>query len=272
MGVPSVLGNSLCVLRGAALTPKERLCLTYLGGISGLLDDFFDDPKKEANPLKEFIFHPQNLEPQNSNEALLLHFYLSGLELAKDPEKIKMQALEVFEAQEKSLIQNHQNHPAGELDKIIFAKGGSSFIYYRLCLEHPLDKAEEDLLFHLGGLMQLGNDIFDVWEDTKAGISTAATRCKDINEIRQMFSSQLEETFRLARETGYKEKQVKKFLRITGLALSRVYVCLDQFEQLQSSSGNIFKPEKYDRKQLICDMQKISNQLKAIGYYRKMEI
>ena len=48
LGVPGVLGESFCLLRGKKMTENERLCLTFLGGISGLLDDLFDDPEKES--------------------------------------------------------------------------------------------------------------------------------------------------------------------------------------------------------------------------------
>ena len=77
-------------------------------------------------------------------------------------------------------------------------------------------------------------------------------------------------TFKLAWETNFQKNRIQNFLQSTSLALSRVLVCLDQFEKLQSSTGNQFLIEKYSRQQMICDMQKPKNQLKAINYSLKL--
>lgn len=269
LGVPVILGEAFKTLSGRTLNNQERFSLTFLGGISGLLDDLFDDPKKDATHLKEFIFSPENLNPSNSYEALLLHMYRLGLSKSKHADLLKIQAGKVFEAQQKSLEQKSEL-TADHLKLITYAKGGSSFVFYRLCLDDPLEEAEEKLVSHLGGLMQLGNDIFDLWEDIKAGTITVATTAKDIKKLRELFIKEFHLTFFLARNTGYPEKQVKNFLNLITLGLSRVFVCLDQFHNLQVQNQNLFQPEKLERKQLICDMQKASNQIKAMNYFLRL--
>ncbi len=266
LGVPVILGKAFKILTGKNFTKQERYCITFLGGISGLLDDLFDNPRKEVNHLKEFIHAPENLVPGNSYEALLVHLYLAGLSKAKNAMRLKEQAGKVYEAQQKSLIQKRKISPV-DLKQITFSKGGSSFVFYRLCLEDPLEEAEEKLVYHLGGLMQLGNDIFDLWEDVQANTSTVATTSTDITKLRNLFSEELNRTYILAGNIDYPQKQVDHFLNLIKLGLSRVFVCLDQFEKLQLQIGGAFQPENYERKQLICDMQKASNQLKAMNYY-----
>ena len=269
LGVPAILGESLAILRGEPLHQTERYSLTYLGGISGLLDDLFDDPLKKADHLEEFILQPENLVPSNAHEQLLLMMYSEGLSFSAQPQKLKNQALIVYKAQEKSLQQ--QTFIASEeiMADLTLSKGGSSFIFYRLCMRHPLGPEEEKLIYHLGGLMQLGNDIFDVWEDFQEGILTAATQCNNISDLRKIFLDDLRKVYELALFTPYPRKQKYRFLQIITLALSRVFVCLDQFEALQISKENTFNIKNYERKQLICDMQKPVNQLKAIKFYLK---
>ena len=266
LGVPGILGELFCLLRGKKMAKDERFCLTFLGGISGLLDDLFDDPKKQAGHLEEFILEPESLKPMNSYEALLLHFYLLGLKHSANPELLKNQALQVYKSQQESENQQNFGNSTQEIQDITYAKGGASFIFYRLCLNNPLQGKERELLTHLGGLMQLGNDIFDVWEDYYSQTKTAATLCSDISELRNKFKNEIYLIFKLARETDFPKKRVEVFLQNTALALSRVLVCLDQFEKLQKTTGNQFTIEKYSREELICDMQKAKNQLKAIKY------
>jgi len=270
LGVPGILGELFCVLSGKPMTKNERFCLTFLGGISGMLDDLFDDPKKEPAHLEEFILHPEALKPADTYESLLLHFYLLGLKHSANPELLKKQALQVFKSQQKSKEQQNFGNSPRVIHYITYDKGGASFIFYRLCLNNPIQEKEEKLLNHLGGLMQLGNDIFDVWEDHKSDTKTAATICTDIPELRREFINEIQITFKLARETSFQKDHVENFLRSTTLALSRVLVCLDQFEKLQLSSGNLFLIEKYSREELICDMQKPKNQFKAIKYALKL--
>jgi len=270
LGVPGILGESFCVLRGKPMTENERFCLTFLGGISGMLDDLFDDPEKDPANLEEFILHPEALKPANTYEALLLHFYLLGLKPSTNPELLKKQALKVFKSQQKSKKQQNSGNSPQAIHDITYDKGGASFVFYRLCLNNPIQEKEEKLLNHLGGLMQLGNDIFDAWEDGQTDTKTAATICTDIPELRKEFINEIQFTFKLARETHFQKDRVDNFLRSTTLALSRVLVCLDQFEKLQKSTGNQFSLEKYSREQMICDMQKPKNQLKAINYALKL--
>lgn len=269
LGVPAILGESLAVLRGKPLKERERYCLTYLGGISGLLDDLFDDPLKKVDHLEEFILLPEKLVPINAHEELLLHMYLKGLSFAAHPTNLKAQAFEVFKAQQKSIHQREDTLSPETIAVLTRHKGGTSFNFYRLCIEDQPSLQEEEMLFHLGGLMQLGNDIFDVWEDFKEETQTMVTGGTTIAELREAFKKDLDLFYTLAFETPHPRKQIVRFLKITTLALARVFVCLDQFETLERSSGNRFRIENYSRKQLICDMQKPANQLKAIKYFLK---
>lgn len=267
LGVPGILGESLAVLRGKSLSKNERLCLTFLGSTSGLLDDLFDDPNKEVQHLRNFISLPENLEPSNSNEALLAHLYSFGLSYATHPELLKDQALKVYEAQQGSLQQQTAENPNLLIHEITYAKGGTSFLFYRFCLEQLPEQAEVKMISHLGGLMQLGNDIFDVWEDFHSGTKTAANTCFSIQHLRKDFSADLNIFFELVNKTSYPKKQINRFSDIISLALARVFVCLDQFEKLEITTNNKFQIEKYNRKQLICDMQNPKNQLKALRYF-----
>jgi len=267
LGVSGILGTSFCILRGYKMKLAERKVISYLGGISGLLDDLFDDTSKETQGFKDFILSPQEMTPNNVQEALLIDLYTEGLKECSRSEKIQQLALNVFQTQQESLKQKDNSINKLELEKITFAKGGSSFLYYRACLENIADQNEKELIYHLGGLMQLGNDIFDVYKDRQENIQTLATRTIDINVLRNYFQTELERSFELAKVCNYPAKNIEKFLKIISLGIARVYVCLDQFKLLQLKSDGKFDIEKYNRKELICDMQKPRNQLKAIQYY-----
>ncbi len=270
LGVPAILGYGFSRLRNKTLSAKERACMTYLGGISGLLDDLFDDPEKEVLHLEKFITEPQQLIPSNTYEALLKHLYLLGLNKANDPTAIKQMASMVFSTEQKSELQLTKNLSPEKLRELTFLKGGHSFLFYRLCMDTPLESAEEKMVYQLGGVMQLGNDIFDVWEDHQQGIQTLATQASTIAELRSSFTQELVKAIELTNSCHYPKKQVNDFVKIILLGMSRVYVCLDQFEKLQDINSAIFQPEKYSRKELICDMETFKNKKAACRHYLRL--
>jgi hypothetical protein len=47
------------------------------------------------------------------------------------------------------------------------------------------------MLYKLGGVLQLSNDIFDVYKDSKDDIYTLVTTAKKISELRKLFLSLL---------------------------------------------------------------------------------
>ncbi len=269
LGVPAILGTAFCRLHNTKFGNKERLVMTYLGGISGLLDDLFDDPEKEWHHLEKFILSPENLEPNNNLEAVLKKLYLKGLENTKNSEALKKQALLVFKT-EKQSIQQQSSIGHSKIKELTFLKGGHSFIYYRLCLNAPLHIPERKMIYQVGALMQMGNDIFDVWEDCQQGIQTLATIEKDIKLLRRSFNSELDLAVNYAYACEFKEKQIEQFLKLTLFGLSRVFVCLDQLEKLQNTTNGVFEPHSYSRKQLICDMESPKNKKAALKYYLKL--
>ncbi len=272
LGVPAILGEAFCVLRGKPLQDSERHCLSFLGGISGLLDDLFDDPGKEVLHLKKFINQPEELNPANCYEKLLLHFYSLGLYHSTTPEKLITEANKIFDAQLKSTGQTTQNFSAEQLKELTRLKGGTSFIFYRLCLETSMGNEEKEFFYSLGGLMQLGNDIFDVWEDLQEKIHTIATSTNTIEDLRFYFTNELINCYRQISKLSYDRNNKIQFLKIITLALARVFVCLDQFENLEKLTNNKFVPANYTRTQLICDMQKPRNQVLAIKYYLSFDL
>ncbi len=271
LGVPSVFGFSVSILRNTSLTRKERCCLSYLGGTSGLLDDFFDNPDKNASRLKNFVEHPESLLPANTSESLLRFLYINGLKYAERPSEIKRGALEVYQAQEESLQQKSSSCSKSFLKSVTWKKGGNAFLYYRACLNFPVEEEEKELFYQLGGLLQLGNDIFDVWEDTEQGLKTLANTTGSILKIKKFFEQELLKTLELTARIHTRRKNIRQFNQFILFGVCRVFVCLHQFEKLEPFTQGVFVPTQYKRSQLICDMQKVKNQLTMWRYFFKYQ-
>ena len=158
-----------------------------------------------------------------------------------------------------------------EIEYITFEKGGVSFLFYRTIFSEHISEVESLLFYKLGALMQLENDIFDVYKDHKAGIKTLATTEKNIEDLRKHYHLLTDELFDIAKSTCFVEKNRTQFLRFTLLTICRGFVCLDMLQENQRLTHNEFLIDNYERKDLICDMEKPKNFFRTIKYYLKYE-
>lgn len=134
----------------------------------------------------------------------------------------------------------------------------------RSIMDHPLVEKEEEMVLQLGALVQLTNDIFDVWEDRQKGIKTMADGIPDFTSLKSEFQQLILSFLQKTGELHYKKSNKRKFSSLVLMIISRGLVCLDHLETSRQENNGIFEPSSMSRKQLICDMEKPSNFLKSL--------
>jgi hypothetical protein len=271
LAVPAILGEAFCALHGTEMTKQERMASTCQGAMTGLGDDFFDKHRLSEAALKAFIQGPEQFYGDTANEKLFLHFYKTALANAHQPGLVKEQIYKVFHAQ---LLSRQQAQPGLSYDvikDITIRKGAESLLYYRTVFENPMKKGEERMLYCLGGLMQLSNDLFDVYKDHKNGVHTLVTTAKNIKALRQLYSALLQIGMEAAYKSGYPKPGVDRFLNIISIGIfSRCYVCMDQLQKNEKKSAGVFDPPAYTRDELICDMDTAKNKWRSYRYHLKI--
>ena len=271
LAVPAILGEAFCALRGESMTDKERLASTCQGAMTGLGDDFFDKHRLSEQGVKDFIEKPELFTGNTASEKLFLNFYKTALANAPQPTQMQEQIYKVFYAQLLSKQQDKPGLSYEVIKDITIRKGAESLLYYRTAFKHPLKNGEQKMLYSLGGLMQLSNDIFDVHKDYQSGVSTLVTTANGIKELRFHYSALLKTGVDAAYKSGYPKKNVSRFLSLLNIGIfSRCYVCLDQLQRIEKKSGNVFDLNAYSRKDLICDMDTVGNKLKSLRYLIKI--
>ena len=268
--VPAMIGETFCMLRGTKMSEQERLAMTYLGTITGLFDDFFDKKNRSVAEIELLIENPVTTVSSSSYDRLIVTLFNKVLENCEDKNQLKIRCRQVFEAEVQSKKQMLPDIERAELKEIIFQKGGVSMLLYSCALSGSLSEADKTIIFKLGSLGQLENDIFDVYKDYHEGIKTLVTTETRISNLRKIYSGLVEEIFDLVEETNYPYKNKHNFLRIVALVLCRGYVCLDYLEKKEKSTNNIFTVQAYQKKDLICDMETPANFLRLLHYASKM--
>ena len=176
----------------------------------------------------------------------------------------------VFSAQLESKKQNAPGLSNEEIRRITLDKGGWSVLFYRAAMQHAFLPGEEAALYKMGGLMQFGNDVYDIYKDIQQGVHTLITTAVHIHEVRTQFREVMEESFDAVLSLGYRAGNTRKFLRLVSLSLcSRCFVFFDQLEKTEKISNGVFVPHKYSRQELVCDMEKFSNKWKTLRYFMR---
>jgi hypothetical protein len=267
--MPVVVGDIYSLVFCRPLLAKERKLLTYLSMFTPLMDDYFDKENLSADEIKERIFSPENTLAQNANEALGKYILLELHHLA--PKSIGWEeiVLKLLHWQGESKRQSLDTISLGEIREITFNKGGYSFLLARIFLESDILSGENTAILHLGGLIQYIDDIFDIWEDSTAGIKTLATNALSIKALRTDYELQLKEMENRFWQLNYPNTEVSTFLGTLRILFIRAFVALEQFEKIEQSQGGIFKPNLCNRKDLICDMEQPKNLWRTFYFYRK---
>jgi len=268
LAVPAVLGEAFCTLRGEPMTAKERLASTCQGAMTGLGDDFFDKQRLSEQGVKDFIEKPEQFPGNTASEKLFLHFYKTALANAPQPAQMQQQIFKVFHAQLLSKQQDVPGLSYEVMKDITIRKGAESLLYYRTAFDHPLKNGEEKMLYCLGGLMQLSNDIFDVYKDREAGVNTLVTTATNTRSLRNYYGAVLKMGKQAALRSGYPKANVEKFIGLLSIGIfSRCFVCLDQLEKNEKKTNGIFDVNAYSRKELICDMDTAANKFRSLRYH-----
>lgn len=266
--VPAVLGEEYCLLRGKKMTDDERYRLTYMGALTGLFDDLFDEKETEENHIKELVNEAAEQIARNSHEKLFIRFYKKVLD-SGNSSLVKEHLNRVFDAQVLSKRQKEPDIGKEEIRHITIEKGGTSLLFYRCTFQEPVSESEHQVLYHLGGLGQLENDIFDIYKDLRDQIRTLATTTKQVSNLRSTYISLIHDVYNLLDETDYPPKNRKRFSKFISLVSSRGLVCLDHLQKQEALSGGVFDISSYSRENLICDMEKPGKRLKLFRYYLK---
>jgi hypothetical protein len=254
------------------MSVKERYAITYMGALTGLFDDFFDEQKISEEHIMEMITKADERIANNSNERLFVKFCQVALKNAEDADLVKKIAVKVFDAQ---VLSRKQKLPYTELDEIksiTLEKGGLSLLFYRSIFTEPISESEERMLSLLGGIGQLENDIFDIYKDSQQGIRTLATLTNKIDDLRKVYVDMMVQTFEMVRQTPYTRANKNKFLHFISFIISRGLVCLDFLEEKEPQTNHQFVLNQYEKKDLICDMGKVSNTLKLFNHYTKIRV
>ena len=161
--ITSFLCSSYKRLYDKTLTLEERKRATLFGILTPVGDDLFDIDKLDIENIRTITFNPETYTATTfaSHVAKEIQTYL----LQHVPHKAGYvdASKNVLHIQIETVKQTNPEISQEELERITYTKGAASVIIYHQCLDDAADAQMQEVLFLIGSLYQLGNDIFDLY-------------------------------------------------------------------------------------------------------------
>jgi len=261
-----IVNDSFSALHGRYTNAAEQERSIHYFICSSLLDNFFDHGTLSPQQVNAIVFEPGAYSPQNFDERAFLFSHLFLLRDMKHWQAYGRVLRDVVQAQSDSLRQFDPQITDEEIQCITFSKGGNSVLLCRYYLDSDACEAEEQCWYRLGTLIQLCNDLVDIYKDRQDGIQTLPARCTDAEALAALFNKQLKGFHEQVALLPYPRKRKMDF----SLAMAGVYspglVAIDNLRKLQAGAESLPPPDQVPRKALILDMEKPANIARWIRY------
>ena len=267
--ITSFLCSSYKRLYGKLLTEPERKRATLFGVLTPVGDDLFDIDKLDHKSIEQITFDPEIFEAITFSAHIakeIQSFLLNDVPNKKAYIKASKAVLDI---QVETAKQNNPSITKEEIEQITYTKGAVSVVIYHQCLNDVADEQMREVLFLIGSLYQLGNDLFDLYKDVRDSIFTLINTCKDYKALKDKFTERVRLQNQTIMALPYEKKNKEIFCIIMNTINARSMVALDQFIAFEKKKGNI-DWWKLERKDMIVDMEKVSNFLKWFYYIWKL--
>lgn len=238
--------------------------------LTGLYDDIIDQKILSTEALDDLFNNPLNNSSTLFEVNTLVDVHLQLLKRTKNQDQYKSTLSKIHQAQKDSLQQFNSQIDQSKLLDITLRKGGYSLLMCRHYIDLPQSDEMDQCWFQLGGIIQLTNDLYDIYKDVQEGIYTYPNTSSNFNDLKDCFEL-LTNAWKKTIDTLPISKSKKdKLLIQLSIIPAFGHIALDNLSKLQDIQGNLPKFSEVDRKELIIDMEKTKNRFKLIQYAYKI--
>lgn len=264
--ITSFLCSSYKRLYGKVLSDEERKRATLFGVLTPVGDDLFDIDKLDKESIRQITFQPESFIAStfSAHVAKEIQTYLTNTVPHK--EAYLEASKNVLDIQVETIKQTNPQISKEEIQRITYIKGAVSVIIYHQCLNEAADAQMQEVLFLIGSLYQLGNDIFDLYKDVRDNIYTLINTCDNYKKFKKDFIERVNLQNEKIYGLPYTKKNKEDFCIVMNTINARSLVAIDQFINKQKKSDNKIDWWQLQRKDMIVDMEKPKNIAKWLYY------
>ncbi|MBO9633104.1 MAG: class 1 isoprenoid biosynthesis enzyme [Chitinophagaceae bacterium] len=258
--------DNIYLLTGKKLSDTEHKSILQLSIFVPLIDDLFDEGLLPCEQIMTLISEPEKYTPVHNTDRIAHRLYCQLLDLVPHRERFIRNLTEGVYWENESLKQFDKHIGEEELMRITYNKSYYSILLFCSVLNHYPCEATEAVLYPVSGLMQLTNDVFDVWKDTQKGLYTIPNLYADFGKLESLFLDEISAINTRISSMGYPEKNRKAYLIRTHTLHAMGWMSLQQLKAVASE-----KPlRELSRKELVCDLDNIPQQIRWVKHVRQL--
>lgn len=268
--IAPILCGTYKLLYGEKLSEAERKRATLFGILTPMGDDLFDVHDLPIDNIKKLTFEPARYHATLFAENVVQEIQTYLLAEVPNKDAYLHASKDVLDLQVATAAQTSPTISYDVLKDITFRKGAVSVIIYHQILSKAADKEMLAVLEEIGGLYQLGNDLFDVYKDTRDRIFTIPNMCKDFHGLKKDFLTKVRKQNQLIAALPYRNNLKQIFSIIINSINARSLVAIEEWIQFYAKQGTERNLDSFTRKELIIDMEKPRLFIKALYYTWKL--
>lgn len=247
---------------------KERIFLYLL--CTAIFDDFFDNKKLSSNDLYRISFQSTHYTPKSFEERLFLYAHIGLRNYVKDKILYDTVTKELFDLQFETSKQLDPLISEEELKRITIEKGGVSALLILFFLDMDTSLINQTCWRQFGFILQMMDDLLDIYLDLQEGVQTLPIFIKDANELDTYFSGLMQDLKQTISNLPNSNKQKEQLIIAWVSVCSICKLALKQLIEIQGVKNELPNLKDLPRNKLIVDMQKSRNLLFCIKFtYRE---
>jgi hypothetical protein len=251
-----IVNDAFALLHGRITNTSEQLRSINYFICSSLFDNFWDDKTHTPEQIEAITFSPHQYQASSFDEKAFLQSHTFLLAQMQDTTAYLQVLRNEFNAQKASMQQFDAAITNETIQHITFEKGGNAVLMCRYYLDVQPTKPEEECWYLLGTMIQLSNDLFDIYKDLQQQIETLPVRCTNAYQMEIFFLQQVNKMKQNINGLPYSKQQKFAF----SLSMAATYclglTAIEQLKKLQGNATTLPNFTTLPRKALIVDMEK----------------
>ncbi|MRG44387.1 hypothetical protein GFS24_04640 [Chitinophaga sp. SYP-B3965] len=235
---------------------RERMLLYFI--CSTTFDDFTDRGELSSDALHNISYEPASFVAQRIEERMFLHAHLYLNNFVKQKAAYGDATRGLFQAQIDSALQASVAITDTDLHRVTIGKGSYAVLLCSFYLDEEVSAVERQCWFQLGGIIQLTNDLFDIWKDLQTGFQTLPMRMRDASAFHEFFMGMVNNLEASINTLPGSAERKQQFLLDMMAICSFGEFAISRLQTVQQGLAQLPDFSELPRKTLIVDMEKPS--------------
>lgn len=249
-----VVYGALARMQGRRLSDAEQDRLLLLAVIAPLYDDLFTARTPDISYIRRLTQLPAADAPRSDSEALLRVAYMRLLKCSPDAARTVSHFRDVCHWREAALRQHDPAIPEADLFRITYHKRFHSMLLCYTAFDRYPSPAETAMAFPMAGLLQLTDDVFDIWKDIRAGMYTIPILYRRFGRLEKRFLAEGARFNQALARLPYPLRKKKEYAQTVHALHAMGWLAIRRLRQEARGAADVADLALLGRKKLVFGM------------------